>query len=412
MRRKKILSFPKLNNRKEDITRDWYVEVGMRNPKNGEYERRRFSSLSEKGVVAVINDKTTVEGRYVEAQKIIDYLNRKIKSGWTFFNDVERCVYDSQIQYSNEASVYKRKLSDNSIYEYLVSAYLKEKLPDWDISTQVNYKGRYRKFGFWLKMAEMDSVDISAITNDVIIRFFNYLKLSLKLSRKTYASYAELLKAFFDSLVCKNIIEKSPVYNLPKNNNVKDMGAERIRKADLGRLMKKIDAEDPQLAIACRFEYYCAMRPGQEIRLLKVKDIDFRRGLSKVRITITNAKASKRREVTIPDVFLDYLLEQGIDKFDPDYYVIGRAGKPGQYPLGRNTLRTRFNKHKTELGLPDENKFYSMKHTGGVTLAERGEPLINIRDHFGHSSIAITEAYLKRHGFNESKTIRDMDAMY
>ncbi|MDR1155467.1 MAG: hypothetical protein LBL04_12235 [Bacteroidales bacterium] len=47
-----------------------------------------------------------------------------------------------------------------------------------------------------------------------------------------------------------------------------------------------------------------------------------------------------------------------------------------------------------------------MKHTGAVVLAEKGEKIINIRDHLGHTSISTTEAYLKRHGFQDSEIIR------
>jgi integrase len=47
-----------------------------------------------------------------------------------------------------------------------------------------------------------------------------------------------------------------------------------------------------------------------------------------------------------------------------------------------------------------------MKHTGATMLAEQGEPIINIRDHLGHTSIATTEHYLNRHGVNNSQTIR------
>jgi integrase len=56
--------------------------------------------------------------------------------------------------------------------------------------------------------------------------------------------------------------------------------------------------------------------------------------------------------------------------------------------------------------MPIEYKLYSMKHTGATMLAEQGEPIINIRDHLGHTSIATTEHYLNRHGVNNSQTIR------
>ncbi len=170
--------------------------------------------------------------------------------------------------------------------------------------------------------------------------------------------------------------------------------------------MSELDKQDPQLAMVCRFEYYCGLRPGKEVRLLKVGDIDYKLGYSRVRVCMENAKGSNRREITVPDVFLDYLIEKGINKYPPDYYIFSKDGKPGKIRLGKNNFRFRFNKYREELKLPYEYKLYSMKHTGAVTLAEEGERIINIRDHLGHRSISTTENYLKRHGFNESKIIR------
>jgi integrase len=140
---------------------------------------------------------------------------------------------------------------------------------------------------------------------------------------------------------------------------------------------------------------------------MKVADLDLRRGHSKVRVTLDHAKTNRRREIAIPDVFLDYLLDVWkLDKCNPDHYVIGKNHAPGEKHWGKNILRYRFNKFRDRLKLPYDNKLYSMKHTGAITLAEHGEKTINIRDHLGHTSISTTEHYLKRHGFNDSEIIR------
>ena len=36
-----------------------------------------------------------------------------------------------------------------------------------------------------------------------------------------------------------------------------------------------ISKDDPQLWLACQIQYYCAIRPGTELRLMKLKWIDF-----------------------------------------------------------------------------------------------------------------------------------------
>jgi integrase len=121
-----------------------------------------------------------------------------------------------------------------------------------------------------------------------------------------------------------------------------------------------------------------------------------------------NAKTNKSRKITVPNVFYDYLINAWhLDIYDKSLYVFGTHGIPGDTVIGKNNLRNRFNKIRDRLGLPLYYKFYSMKHTGAITLAEKGVSIVDIRDHLGHESTASTEHYLKRHRFNESKIIRN-----
>jgi len=402
MRRKKIIVRPKLADRKGDITKQWYVELSMRNPATDTMERSRI--MTYQGIS--INQIETVEERCNFAKKIIDHYNALIDKGWTIFNDIEKFVYEDQLQYSHAARIYKEQNSDKN-YSFYASEFILKSLNDLSKETLTTYRSRYRIFGLWLKSRQYDKRGIEFIDNKIIVEFFLYLKEKRELATKTYRSYHELLNLFFEHLCKHAIIPKNPVYNIPTNRNVKDFGAERIHADDLTKLMKYIDKHDPQLALACRFEYYCGLRPGYEVRLLKMCDLDFRKGYSKVRITMNNSKSKRRREVAIPDVFLEYLLnEWKLNTYDSNLYVFSKNGKPGTRTLGKNSFRFRFNKYREILKFPLEYKLYSMKHTGAVTLAEEGEKIINIRDHLGHTSIATTENYLKRHGFSDSEIIR------
>ena len=404
MRRKKIFVRPHLNDRAGDISKRWYVELSMRNHLTNKMQRARFEFLDE----IKINNSNSASERYEAAKEIIRRLNEKVESGWSIFTTTERFVYEDQLQYSHAAQVYKKNVSSNKNYSYYISRYIDEELSSRFLKSETlrNYKSRYRTFKLWLESKGLDTIDIVGIDNAIIIKFFEYLMKHRDASTRTYRSYSDLLFAFFEFWTKKGIIEKNPVYNLPVNRNIKDFGAERIHAANLNTLMQALDKDDPQLAMACRFEYYMGMRPGNEIRLLKVGDIDFQPGFGRVRVPIDTAKSRKRREIAIPDVFLEYLIKQGINQYDAKLYVFGCKGRPGIKHLGKNNMRFRFNTFREKLGLPYENKFYSMKHTGAVKLAEEGEKIINIRDHLGHTSIATTEAYLKRHGFSDSVIIR------
>jgi integrase len=387
------------------MNKKWYVELSQRNPITGEMERRRFEKFDNIN----INSFCTHEERMAFAQKIIDDLNQKLSNGWTIFNDTTRIVYEDQTMYSNYARIYKRTIESNFTVGYWLSRYISEEiklsgLSDETIST---YISRCRVFNMWIDAHGYSCLDITAIENPKIIEFFTYLRNERHLTKRTYNSYIEILIAFFNFIIKQKGLCNNPVHSLPENKLIKDMGAERIRKEDLKIIITEMDIHDRQLALACRFEFYCGLRPGYETRLLRVGDIDFRNGYGKVRVLAFNAKKKRRREVVVSDDFLDYLIsEWKLNEYDKELFIFGKNGVPGMKHLGENNLRHRFNQIRKKLNMPFEYKFYSFKHTGATMLAEQGEPIINIRDHLGHKSIATTEHYLNRHGANNSQTIR------
>jgi integrase len=405
MRRKKILVYPHLCDRKGDLSKKWYVELSMRDPNTGEMVRSRHECYSGQN----INDFKNKAERTEIAQRIIAGLRQKLDAGWTIFNDTNDCVYEDQIQYSNVSQVYNEKVKSNKNYNYWISRYITEVYPELQIqkSTQQTYTSRYRRFGIWLKFKKLDPLNLREISNRNIIDFFLFLSGDKNLSKRTYRSYIDLLSAFFHYVKQQKGVAENPVFDIPKNRIEKNMAAVRIHSEDVQILMRTLDEHDPQLALACRFEYYCGLRPGKEICLMRIQDLDLRNGIGKVRISYETAKTHRTRNVVIPDTFLIYLLDTWkLNSLPSHYYVFGKNGTPGHECIGKNSLRFRFNRFREELKLPTENKLYSMKHTGAVTLAEQGEALINIRDHLGHTSVSTTEHYLRRHGFNESKIIR------
>jgi integrase len=407
MRRKKILILPKLCNRNGDLSKQWYVEVSQRNPNNGKMIRRRFEKIDNTN----INDFTDANSRNKIAEKLIADLNRKLGNGWTIFSDVSEAVYEDQLQYSAVAKFYKKKILSNKNYSYWTSLYIKQVLNKRTLSkdTLDTYKSRYRVFGNWLYMQDLAAYDISAVSNEVVKNFFSYIKDERKMCGHTYESYRYLLYVLFQFIIKNGGISDNPLYDIPENWRTGDNTAELIFESDLTLLMKEIDDCDPQVGLACRFEYFCGMRPGYEIRLLKVGDIDFIKNRSKVTVTAENAKTGRLRKVVLPNVFLDYLINVWhLDTYDSDLYVLGRHGKPGTLPFGKNTLRDRFNRIKKRLGLPKNYKFYSLKCTGAVNLARNGVPIIEIRNHLGHTRLETTEIYLKRHDNEDSRKIRNI----
>jgi integrase len=147
------------------------------------------------------------------------------------------------------------------------------------------------------------------------------------------------------------------------------------------------------LWLAICFEYYCFLRPRDEIRFLRVGDIDF--GRSRVVVRYENAKKGQRI-AAIPRVFMQQLRDvYRLHEYDRDYYVIGKNGKPGQKHLCINDLTDRFRKIRIRLNMPEHYKLYSWKHTGNVRADDAGIPRNEVQAQNGHSSLVTTEIYLR-----------------
>jgi len=185
-----------------------------------------------------------------------------------------------------------------------------------------------------------------------------------------------------------------------------DMSSEVITQDHMKVLLGAIKKKDPQLYLATMTEYYCFLRPGTELRLLKVKDIDFKSGT--IQVTQDNAKNGHKRIVTVPSQLLLIMQELGIDRADKSLYVFGRTKSPDMRPCSVNMLRYRFNKHRDKLGLPKGYKLYSMKHTGVTALHNSNTvSLRGLMDQIGHMRLSSTEHYIKKHAGTVNEKIRD-----
>ena len=75
-------------------------------------------------------------------------------------------------------------------------------------------------------------------------------------------------------------------------------------------LAKEIQEKDRQLWLACCVQYYSALRPGQEVRLLRIRDINFQMGCITVRSD--SAKGERTDTVDMPEQLLEEFVFQRI----------------------------------------------------------------------------------------------------
>lgn len=398
MKRRKMIILPKLNDCNGDLSKNWFVHYSVRNPKSDKMERFKIYSG--------INKYHTVDARINASLQICQELDRKLKNGWSPFVDDSQVIYEDHLQYDKISRIYGKKRAANKTLRYYASQFIESIIGKIDTEgTLPTYQSKIRIFCMWIDSRSMGANDVSTITNDTIVAFFRWLITDQKRSRKTVSTYRQVLQSLFEWLVKQKVFISNPVHDLPNTDLINDQAPSPIHAADI-ESFKEAFQKDPQLWLAVQFQYYCALRPGRELRLLKIKNIDFARGL----VTVNRAEAKKRitRTVVIPEVFLKELrTTYKLNGYPKDFYVFGINGEPGTELLGKNNLRFRFNKIREELNMPVEYKFYSWKHTGAVNASLAGIPDKHIQLQLGHTSLETTNRYLRKMTGHQSNYLKN-----
>lgn len=397
MRRQKLFRSPYLYDAGGDLSKPWWVEMGYRDPRDGKMKRKRYQ--------VEITSLKTKKARYAMAEEIIKNLTAKLNRGWTPLDDEKQnqVVYTDELEYHEAARVYGRKRKANKNIEFYANEYATLIKNTKAKKTFETYRGRLRSLVAWLRKERLLENDISTFDNAVILRYFDWLITDQKLSGRTIAKYRMVLGKFFRYLIERKVIVDHPVSGIPIPSTDEDFAAVPFLDEDLEILLPVIKAEDPQLYLGALLQYFCFIRPGDELLTLRVKQLNF----SARSIFIPKDVAKKRtaRNIDMPFQLYELLVEQGIQHFGKEMYVIGTNGRPGSKPIGYNTLRNRFNIIRDRLGLSKSYKWYSFKHTGAGKLLESGATIVELMNQLGHTDISSTYKYIRRHFGERSKHV-------
>ena len=167
-------------------------------------------------------------------------------------------------------------------------------------------------------------------------------------------------------------------------------------------LLRHWKQTDMQMFLAYIIETMTLCRPGSELRLFRIHDIDFDN--KTLYLNEPNAK-TRGRVIVLPDALVEIIQSFKLHKYPHDYFIFSRDGRPGPVPVGVNYFNRKFVEARKALNLPDTYKFYSGKHTGAGRLLEDGATLVELMNHMGHKRLSSTEAYVRRHFGEKSEKV-------
>ncbi len=159
----------------------------------------------------------------------------------------------------------------------------------------------------------------------------------------------------------------------------------------LVRHLKTDTLDDIRISLAVLFGYHCGLRVS-EISQLSLRDLDLTRGL----VTVIG-KGDKERVVPMTDPLVNLIQK----------YIQIQTEYQGQYlfpsprtdakPIHVDYLETWVKKAAlwAKLDHAEELTVHVLRHSFGTQLAEAGASVYEIRDLMGHSSIMVSENYVK-----------------
>lgn len=396
-RKKAIMIMPRLHDSAGDMSKKWFVEYSCRNPRTDEMKRFRvYEGLQL----------PSSEERYSSAEKIIEELSDMLVNGKSPFAK-EKVVYEDDLMYDHAARMYGRQKKDVVNVRTYLNEYLLIKKKEVIHHSYQTYKSKLRIFVMYLEAKELQDIHVSYITQEVIVGFIYFISEENKVSRRTVLKYQQILNSFFNYLInVKKILLRNPVFDIPKVGEVKDEAAVPIPDQDREVLKLYMQKHDPQLWLVCMMEFYCAIRPHEELRNMLISDLNWNDQTITIRKTIS--KNRKTQTVDMPNqLFEDMINIYHLNEYPPDYYVFSRNSQPGEILLGKNYFKNHFSAIRKELGLPSYYKLYGFKHTGACKLASSGISTWELQKHMRHVSITTTEAYIKKRMGIQSDVIRN-----
>lgn len=347
--------------RSQGSTRD-YVFFAALDPASGELKRKRI-------YIDHIHD-TKLRDRH--AKKVIDHINSQLDAGKNPFIDNTN---------SKKYTTIDKALTFVMDFKNL---YIRKR-------TKHAFDSRFKIMREWLQKRGFLKKHIYEFTDDIALSFMNDLITERDIKGRTFNNYLLDYRTFFNTLVKNKYITANPfhaVYKMPEQETDK----RPFRDDEATRYFSYLELNDFDFYITSLYCYYTALRPA-EICRLKISDFWLSKGV--VIVPGSKSKNKKKRIVPIALPFLK-LLKEYFKNLPSGFYICSKGFRPGDVFEHSTRIAEHFREIAIQLQIPAEVKFYSLKDTAADRLLEHGFTTKTIRDLFGHSSIAATDAYLKK----------------
>jgi len=349
-----------LKNYSNDLTKRWNVEFWAWDEETEQLKRKQIFISSHKY--------PTARERRAYADAVIREVNRQLVEGYHFTSEkitdppLTQAVHD-YLEWKYKRL--KKKADYRSVLQNIFLPYMKKK-----------HKG----------------IHLSQVTKPMLIAFLDYAQTTRNWTAATYNQKKSFVFNMFKYYLDREVIEKNPCMGIPMQRVGTEVRYYPFQESEVEYIRKDLEEKHPELLLYTHFIYYCFLRPN-EVRLLKVSDVDLMRDRIRVRKEI--AKNNSTQFIQLPKAFKKILLKSDVLQSPGSYYIFGNEGKPGLQHYGYNTIRHRMRKYLNSLGYDKNHSLYSFKHTGCCKLYMLTKDLKLVSSQCRHHSTQVTDRYLR-----------------
>jgi len=168
-------------------------------------------------------------------------------------------------------------------------------------------------------------------------------------------------------------------------------------KEDAVKVMEYLNKHDKNIAFYCRIINSTCLRPG-EISQLRMKDIDFENNQITIPLNVTkNTKKTTVDRIAIEPNLLKEFKKLDVERFTKNHFLTSISDTIiGPTAITSNNAYKRLIKALKALKLHEKGySLYSFKHYSNIQRLNNGWTLSEIMKANRHSSISMTEKYLK-----------------
>jgi len=216
-----------------------------------------------------------------------------------------------------------------------------------------------------------------------------------KIGAVRYNNILAVCRVIFNWMIEKKYIKENPFIPISKKKQGAKTRIMDIDTADRKRIREYLERNNRAYYCIMMFAFHSLLRP-KEISYIKIGDLDLKRQVVVVKGSV--AKNHNTRYAPIPDVMIELVKElvEGVYPLRKNWYLFSAYNfRPGPVRRDSREIARYWSELRKTLRLKKELQFYSLRDSGIIQKIRDGRTPKQVMEAADHSSIEITNKYVK-----------------